>query len=100
MKHEAREKRKQNVVRIWEQHYPNITVEKIEELTGLSYRTIYRYLHEAGLPLPPKRTRQIDMRKVKRAHKLLAKHGKVAKVAQIMNMSRRQINRYLNIKPK
>lgn len=100
MKHEAREKRKQEVVKIWKERYPDITVAEMEKLTGLSYRTIYRYLQEAGCPLPPKRKKQIDMRKVKRAHKLYDKHGKVAKVARIMNMSKRQIHRYLKIKIK
>ena len=100
MKHEAREKRKQEAVKIWEERYPDITISEMEQLTGWSYRTIYRYLQEAGCPLPPKRKKQIDMRKVKRAHKLYKKHGKVATVAQIMDMSERQIHRYLKIKIK
>lgn len=99
MKHAAREKRKAEVVRIWEKYYPHITVEKMEDLTGLSYRTIYRYLDEAGCRLPPKRQKQIDMGKVKRAHELFDKHGQKTEVARIMKMSYSQIRRYLNIIP-
>ena len=97
MKHAAREKRKQKVVGIWEKHYPDISVEEMEGLTGYSYRTIYRYLQESGCRLPPKKQKQIDPLKVKRAHALYHKHGKVAKVARIMGMSSRQIHRYLKI---
>lgn len=97
MKHPAREKRKRDVVKLWETHYPDITVEEVEKLTGLSYRTIYRYLSESGQPLPPKRVRQIDMSKVARAHALFKKHGKKAKVARIMGMSRRRITSYLKM---
>lgn len=97
MKHAAREERKAKVVRIWQKHYPDITVAEVEKLTGWSYRTIYRYLQEADQPLPPKRVRQVDMNKVKRAHVLFKKHGKKAKVARIMGMSRRQITTYLKM---
>lgn len=97
-KHKAREKRKAKVLRIWKKHYPDIKVEDVANLTGLSYRTIYRYLSEAGQPLPPKKSRQLDTDKVKRAHHLFAKHGKKAKVARIMKMSRQRINAYLKMK--
>jgi len=98
MKHEAREQRKAKVIRIWEKHYPNITVEDAAKLTGQSYRTIYRYLQESGQPLPPKKpTRQIDKGKVKRAHELYAVYGKKAKVARIMGMSRQRITAYLKM---
>lgn len=98
MKHQAREKRKTKVVRIWEKHYPNITVEKVARLTGWSYRTIYRYLQEAGQPLPPKKpTRTIDMEKVKQAHQLYKVYGKKTEVAKNMGMSRWQIDKYLKI---
>lgn len=98
MKHAAREQRKKQVVRIWEKHHPEITVEDVAKLVGQSYRTIYRYLEEAGQPLPPKKpTRQIDMAKVKRAHELYAVYGKKAKVARIMGMSRQRITAYLKM---
>ena len=99
MKHQARQERVEKVVRIWEAHYPDITVEEVERLTGWSYRTIYRYLQEAGQPLPPKRTKQTDMGKVRRAHVLFEKHGKKAKVARLMKMSAKQIGRYLKMNP-
>ena len=98
MKHAAREQRKAKVVRIWEQHYPKITVEEVARLTGQSYRTIYRYLREAGQPLPPKKPRRtIDMAKVKRAHALYAVYGKKTEVARIMGMGRHQIDKYLKM---
>lgn len=98
MKHQAREARKAEVVSIWEQHYPHITVEKVCEMTGLSYRTIYRYLEESGQPLLPKQaTRKIDMEKVKRAHELFSEHGNKSQVARIMGMSRHQIIHYLKL---
>lgn len=99
MKHPARKKRKAQVKRIWEKHYPNITVEKVAKMMGLSYRTIYRYLQETGCTLPPKSVRRIDMNQVKRAHELFDEHGQKTKVAQIMKMSYSQIRRYLNINP-
>ena len=97
MKHAAREKRKAKVVKIWKAHYPDITVREVEKLTGFSYRTIYRYLKESDQPLPPRRFRQVDMGQVKRAHVLFEKHQKKAKVARIMEMSRRQISTYLKM---
>lgn len=96
-KHAGREKRKAKVVRLWQKHYPDITVPEVEQLTGLSYRTIYRYLQEAGEPLPPRRFRQVDMNKVRRAHALFKKHGKKAKVARIMGLTRRTITTYLKM---
>lgn len=98
MKYAAREKRKAKVVRIWEKHYPNITVADVEQLTGYSYRTIYRYLSEAGQPLPPKKaTRTTDMEKVKQAHELYRVHRNKVEVSRIMGMSRRQIYTYLKM---
>ena len=98
MKHEARKKRKEKVVRIWQQHYPNITVAEVSRVTGWSYRTIYRYLQEADQPLPPKKpTRTIDMEKVKQAHELYAVYGKKTEVARLMKMSRWQIDKYLKM---
>lgn len=98
MKHAACEKRKAQVIQIWEKHYPNITVEDVTRLTGQSYRTIYRYLQEAGQPLPPKKpTRTIDKEKVKQAHALYRIHKNKAKVARIMKMSRRHIYTYLKM---
>lgn len=97
MKHAGREKRKAKVVRLWQKHYPDVTVEDVARLTGFSYRTIYRYLEEAGEPLPPRRFRQLDMNKVKRAHKLFAIHKKKAKVARIMGMTRQRITAYLKM---
>lgn len=97
-KHQAREKRKAKVIQIWKRHYPDITVEDVANLTGQSYRTIYRYLCEAEQPLPPKKpTRTIDIMKVRRARRLYAIHGKKAKVARIMQMSRWQIDKYLKM---
>ena len=97
-KHVEREKRLNRVVRIWEQHYPNITVAGAARLVGLSYRTVYRYLKEAGQPLPPKTPRRtIDMEKGKVAHTLYTQYGKKSEVARIMGMSRWQIDKYLKI---
>jgi len=98
VKHVAREARKSEVVAIWEQHYPDITVKKVCEMTGLSYRTIYRYLEESGQPLLPKQaTRHTDIEKVRHAHRLFAEHGNKSKVARMMGMSRHQIIRYLKM---
>ena len=97
MKHPAREKRKQQVIDIYNTRYPNITIADIEKETGHSYRTIYRYLNEVGLPLPLKKVTQTDMDKVRRAHQLYDKHQNKAKVGRIMGVSPRQIGRYLEI---
>lgn len=97
-KHKEREKRRARVVKVWEKHYPNITVSGAARLVGLSYRTVYRYLKEAGQPLPPKKpARTIDMAKVKRAHALYEQHGMKTKVARIMGMHRTQIEKYLKM---
>lgn len=97
MKHPAREKRKQQVIDFYNARYPHISIADIEKETGHSYRTIYRYLSEAGLPLPPRKQRQVDIDKVRQAHKLYAEHQNKSKVARIMKMSPRQIGRYLDM---
>lgn len=98
MKHVQREKRRDKVVRIWETHYPNITVKGAARLVGLSERTVYRYLEESGQPLPPRKQRRvIDMAKVKRAHALYEEYGMKTQVARIMDMSRSQIEKYLKM---
>ena len=96
-KHAEREKRLARLVRLWEKEYPNITVEGAARLVGLSYRTVYRYLKEAGQPLPPRKPRRIDMAKVKRAHALYEQYGMKTKVARLMGMSRSQIEKYLKM---
>ena len=98
MKHVKREKRQDHVVRIWEEHYPNITVEGAARLVGLSTRTVYRYLKESGQPLPPRKPRRVlDMEKVKQAHALYEQYGQKTKVARVMGMHRTQIEKYLKI---
>lgn len=101
MKHRSREERKQKVIGIWEAKYPDVTVAGVAKQVGLSDRTVYRYLSEAGQPLPPKRkkagTRKIDRSKVRRAHALYSEHRNKAKVARIMVMSAKQIGRYLKM---
>lgn len=97
-KHADREKRLKKLVRVWEKHYPNITVAGAARLVGLSYRTVYRYLKEAGQPLPPRKPRRVtDMEKVKQAHQLYEEYGMKTKVARIMGMSRSQIEKYLKM---
>lgn len=98
MKHVEREKRKARLVRLWEQHYPDISVESAARVVGFSSRTVYRYLKEAGQPLPPRKPRRvIDMEKVKRAHALYAQYGQKTKVARVMGMHRSQIEKYLKM---
>jgi len=96
--HADRAKRLKKLVRVWEKHYPHITVESAARLVGLSYRTVYRYLKEAGQPLPPRKPRRkIDMEKVKQAHRLYEQYGMKTKVARLMGMSRSQIEKYLKM---
>ena len=95
MKHQEREKRKAQVVTMWEQHYPNITVSEVSELTGLGERVIYDYLKEAGQPLPPKKYRQVDTEQVHRAHDLFAEYGNKSKVGKVMGISRQLVTYYL-----
>lgn len=98
MKHVGREKRKAKVVRIWEQHYPNISVEGAARIVGLSARTVYRYLRETEQLLPPRKPRRVmNMEKVKRAHALYAQYGQKTKVARVMGMHRSQIEKYLKM---
>jgi predicted DNA-binding transcriptional regulator AlpA len=99
MKHQAREERKAEVIGIWEKHYPNITVAEVVRRTGFGERVIYQYLREAGLPLPQKRSRRVDMKQVRRAHRLFEKHGSKAEVARRMNISRQRVGYYLKKNP-
>ncbi len=99
MQHEARHKRKNQVVNLWKEKYPRITINEVKALTGLSERTIYRYLKEAGLSLPPRAGRPKNWEKIKRAHQLYKIHQNKSEVARIMKMSRKQITRYLKETP-
>lgn len=100
MKHQTKAKRKAEVIRIWEERYPNVTVEEVARIVNLCERTIYRYLNEASQPLPPRKPRRkMDMNKVRRAHELFKIHENKAKVARIMKMSRVQIDTYLKMNP-
>ena len=91
-------KRAERAVKLWNEHAPDITVERIANKIGVDPRTIYRYLKGAGIHLPPRKPpiREIDPAKVRQAHELYRKLGTKAKVAEVMKCAPSMVAIYLN----
>ena len=93
-----RAERAERAVKLWNEHAPDITVERIANKIGVNPRTIYRYLKGAGIQLTPQKPpiREIDPAKVRQAHELYRKLGTKAKVAEVMNCAPSMVAIYLN----
>ena len=93
-----RAERVERAVKLWNEHAPDITVERIANKIGVDPRTIYRYLKGAGIHLPSRKppVRKIDPAKVRQAHELYRKLGTKAKVAEVMNCAPSMVAIYLN----
>ena len=93
-----RTERAEKAVDLWNKHAPDITVEKIASEIGVEPRTVYRYLKDAGIHLPPQKppVRRIDPAKIRQAHELYKELGTKAKVAEIMECTPSMVAIYLN----
>ncbi|MDE2674714.1 MAG: DeoR family transcriptional regulator [Paracoccaceae bacterium] len=89
--------RAEQVVSYWDEKSGKATLSELSQRFGISERTARRYLNAAGRSLPPQKRRQIDMEKVREAHRLYSELGNKSAVARAMNCSRRQVGRYLQI---
>ena len=95
---EKRAERAERAVKLWNEHAPDITVERIASEIGVEPRTIYRYLKTAGIHLPPQKPpiRKVDPAKIRQAHELYKKLGTKAKVAEVMECAPSMVAIYLN----
>ena len=93
-----RAERAERAVKLWKEHAPDMTIERIANAIGVDPRTVYRYLKNAGIQLPPQKppVRKIDPAKVRQAHELYKKLGTKAKVAEVMNCAPSMVAIYLN----
>ena len=93
-----RAERTERAVKLWKKDAPDITVEKIANEIGVDPRSVYRYLKNAGIQLPPQKppVRKMDPAKVRQAHELYRKLGTKAKVAEVMNCAPSMVAIYLN----
>ena len=86
-----------SVVEYFDRQYPDVTAAAIARHFQIDTRRVYRYLKDAGRKFAPKPKRQIDMEKVRRAHRLYAHIQNKSEVARIMGMSRSRITEYLKM---
>ena len=85
--------RKAAVVEFWKENYP-VSAPDVAAHFGISKRTVYRHLHDAGCDLS-EIVCQVDMDRVKEAKRLRDQGKKVKDIAETFGVTRRTITNYL-----
>ena len=96
---QQRDRRAEKAVAMYQEERPDITVAQIAVRLCVEPKSVYRYLHEAGVVLKKqeRRGRPKNLANIRRAHDLRDLGKGNNEIARLMGISPSQVSRYLKL---